>query len=284
MRKAFFIGKKFTYRIESYQMGTFENKAYGRFHLPYSSEPIDIPLLVQELFKIHIIENKGRGGIRIVNVNNKQLICRQYIHGGLFRIITRDLFFTGKRGIHEVEILSYLKERGFPVVAPFCLLTENRNVFKRLYLFTFYEKNTVEFLEYLRSSGKKKRMRMIKRFAQLLWSLETLGIYHPDLHLNNILVAEEKDMIFLDFDKARKKTVTKKDMEGMFWRLNRFVEKMEEKGYIKFDIKEKILFLRTYKKISGYDIITVMEKQIATKRQTYKIGWFIESFLYGGVK
>ena len=258
-----------------------EKKTYGRFSLFCYGEPIEPPKLINELYAVHNIERKGRGGIKKLRIDNRLLACRKYIHGGLFRTITRDIFFTKTRGINEIEILLYLKDKGFHVVTPYCLLTKNKLLSKRLYLFTLYEEHTTEFLEYLKISTARDHMRMIRKFAHLLWNLETLGIYHPDLHLNNVLINNEKDIIFLDFDNAYRKSITKKDMEKMFWRLNRFIDKMERRGDLKVGTREKILFLRTYKRLSGYDMAQAMAKKVKTKRYLSEIGWVVERALYG---
>ena len=107
-----------------------------------------------------------------------------------------------------------------------------------------------------------------------------LGVYHPDLHLQNVLVTKAGNLVFLDFDRAYRKTVTKKDMESMFWRLNRFAEKKENTGELVITIEEKTLFLRTFEGLAGLHIMKDMAKQLESKRLSYKLGWFLESFLY----
>ena len=57
--------------------------------------------------------------------------------------------------------------------------------------------------------------------------------------------------MFLDFDRAYRKSVTKMDMERMFWRLNRFAEKKEKTGELTATAEEKTLFLRTIEGLSG---------------------------------
>ena len=69
-----------------------------------------------------------------------------------------------------------------------------------------------------------------------------LGIYHPDLHLQNVLVTKVGDLVFLDFDRAHRKVVTKKDMESMFWRLNRFAEKKEIAGELAVTMRKRRSF------------------------------------------
>jgi hypothetical protein len=84
----------------------------------------------------------------------------------------------------------------------------------------------------------------------------------------------------LYFDKAFFKTVTKNDMERMFWRLNRFAEKKENAGELIITMQEKALFLRTIERFSGYGIIRDMQGQLEGKRRSYRLGWFLDSLLY----
>ncbi|MCX5811800.1 MAG: hypothetical protein NT178_04560 [Proteobacteria bacterium] len=227
------------------------------------------------------LAKKGRGGIKLFDINGRHIACRKYIHGGLLRAITGDIFFSAKRVNEELEILLYLKERGFPVVQPYGLIVRKNFVTKSLCILTVFEENAADLLEVLNASTRKKRFRIIKMLAQLMWRMETLGVYHPDLHLNNVLVTAEGALTFLDFDRAQRKSIAKTDMEWMFWRLNRYVEKMERQGKLKVDIKEKMLFLRTYRKCSRFDMAEAMVKKIGLKRIFSRIGWFFESLLYG---
>jgi len=127
-----------------------------------------------------------------------------------------------------------------------------------------------------------KRFRIIKRLAGLVRRLELLGVFHPDLHINNILVTGKGELVLLDFDRAFKKATGINDMERIFWRLDRYMEKYAGKGMIAPDMKEKTFFLRAYQRLAGYDILSSMEEQQRTKSVRNRIGWSIESFFYGG--
>ncbi|MCX5805338.1 MAG: hypothetical protein NT010_04610 [Proteobacteria bacterium] len=242
---------------------------------------VDTSTLIERFRNALPLENKGRGGITLLDINGGHIACRKYIHGGLFRAITGDIFFSAKRAIEELNILLYLNGEGFPVVQPYGLIVREGFISKSLHILTIFEENAADLTEVLNTSTRKQRLRIIKFLAQLMWRMETLGVYHPDLHLNNVLVATEGTLKFLDFDRAQRKSINKTDMERMFWRLNRYAEKMERQGKLKVDIKEKLLFLRTYGKLSGFDIAGEMEKKIGLKRIFSQAGWFFESLLYG---
>ena len=203
---------------------------------------------------------KGRGEIRILSVGGKLLACRKYIHGGLLRGFTGNIFFSGKRAAVEMEIMMYLENHGFPVVRPYGYITKRNLCTKDLYFLTFFEENAVDLVEFLRSSGQTKRMRVIRDLARLFFELGRLGVYHPDLHLENMLITKKHGLRFLDFDKACLKAVTRQDMERMFWRLNRFAEKKERSGELVITVQEKALFLRVFERLSGYNVVEDIRK------------------------
>jgi hypothetical protein len=261
-------------------MGVQENHV-GRFTLfPYSSL-VDPVSLLRALSAAEVIEGKGRGGIKIIELGGLRLVARRYLHGGLFRVFTRDLFLEQGRATSEAEIMAYLREKGFPVVAPFCAVVEKLFVVKRLHLVTILQANTVSLLEYLQEASGKQRMRAASKLAEYLWLLQRAGVYHPDLHLGNVLVTPDEDLVFLDFDRARRKTVNGGDMKSMFSRLGRFVSKMERQGLLTIDTKEKAMFLRTYARFSGSDLTAEMEGSARRTAIFRRLGWLTESLLYG---
>ncbi|HOP85513.1 MAG TPA: lipopolysaccharide kinase InaA family protein [Syntrophorhabdaceae bacterium] len=257
------------------------------YRIYFKGEKEDIDKIIKGIENAKFLSKKGRGGIKVFFLNQRKMACRQYLHGGILRGITRDRFISAKRAINEMEILTYLRASNISAVEPLCVIEKKISLFKKLYLITFFEDDTENLLEYFTGIDRKKRLRMAKKVAELFWSLEMAHIYHPDLHLDNILVKHsinEKDklppLILLDFDGARRKIISKKDMENMFWRLNRYTEKMEKKDYIKIDIKEKILFLKTYERLSGRNIIDNMRKKYKLRQFFSRTGWIIESFFY----
>ena len=253
---------------------------HGPFSVYFAGEPVDPAPLIRQLDTERTIEGKGRGGIKVLEAGGLSLACRKYTHGGLFRALTGDTFFSGGRALKELEVTSYLREKGFPVVEPFAVIVEDHSIRKGLYFITRFEEGSVDLLQFLETSSRWTRYRMIKRLARNIHLLVTLGIYHPDLHLNNVLITKAKEMKFLDFDKSRKGVVSKREVTNMIFRLNRYAEKMEKKGVITFTMKERMLFLRTYRKLSGYDIITEVAKKAKAKKAASRAGWFVERMLY----
>ena len=144
-----------------------------------------------------------------------------------------------------------------------------------------FEQVREQFRQLVVRQGPLRRVQQLIPARLRWWHLERLGIFHPDLHLRNVLVKKNGRLIFLDFDKASKRTISKKNVETMIWRLNRFAEKWEIKGYFRISILERLLFIRTYSKLSGYNLEEEMAKKLVTKKLLSRAGWFAESILYG---
>ena len=265
-------------------MQKLKKHIHGSFCIYSFGDDIDASILVDAFAHGETIEGKGRGYIRILHIGGKKIACRRYVHGGLLRGMTRGWFFSGKRAIKELEVITFLKNAGFPVVEPFCAVIETQGIRKIPYILTVYEENAVDMLDYLSNARTKTTTTIIIKFAAFMYELEKLGVYHPDLHLSNVLITEDNEMKFLDFDKASVGRLTVKDVEHMFLRLNRHIEKMAKKGYKGISLKEKILFLKSYERLSRQDILHVIKKRIKVRRFFDKIGWLLDSLFYGGRK
>lgn len=269
------------YYIQSCYMDILKKERFGSFDITYRQGLIDPSAVMNQFINPHNIIKKGRGEIKILLAGDGLLVCRKYIHGGLFRGIAGDTFYSKRRAAAELETMMFLEENSFPVVRPCGYITKRNLSTKELYLLTFFEENAIDFLEFLKSAHRKKRLQTIKNLARLFFEMGELGVYHPDLHLQNVLVTQEGGLTLLDFDSARRKVFTKSDMESMLWRINRFTEKKEKSGELAVTIEEKTLFLRTIERLSGYHLIEDMQKQLKNKRLSYKLGWYLESLFYG---
>lgn len=243
---------------------------------------VDPGELTKELREADVLPHLGRGGIKIVSVGGRHLVSRKYLHGGLLRLITQDRFFSDKRCLAEAEVLSYLRGKGFPVVTPFATVAEKRIVGYRLTILTILEEGSLNLLDYLTTSGHRERMSVISGFVHLFCTMQTLGVYHPDLHIANVLVASTGKLIFLDFDRARRGTLSTKDREAMLWRLWRHIVKMEHLGRLKLDDQEKNHLLKTYSRVSGIDAETVLGHRARRESYLHKVGRIVESLLYQG--
>ena len=243
---------------------------------------VDPGELTKELREADVLPHLGRGGIKIVSVGGKHLVSRKYLHGGLLRLITQDRFFSDKRCSAEAEALNYLRGKGFPVVTPFATVAEKRIVAYRLTILTILEQGSVNLLDYLNTAGHSDRISIIGGFVHLFCKMQALGVYHPDLHIANVLVASTGKLVFLDFDRAQRRALSRRDREAMLWRLWRHIVKMEHLGRLKLDDKEKNHLLKTYSRVSGIDAEAVLGRRARRESYLHKVGRIAESLLYQG--
>lgn len=253
----------------------------GNLTIHYYEGPVDSGELVRSLKESDLISHLGRGGIKIIRVGGRVLVSRKYLHGGLLRLLTGDRFLSPKRCRAEVDIIRYLKNKGFPVVTPFATLVEKRSIVYRLNLLTVFEEGSISLLDYLKRAPHRDRMTVISGFIHLFSRLQTLGVYHPDLHIGNVLVTSAGKLLLLDFDHAARRVLTKKDRESMLWRLWRHMGKMERMGRLKLDNKEKNHLLKTYSRVSGIDSEKALAKKARIGLYCHRVGSTIESLLYG---
>ncbi len=135
-----------------------------------------------------------------------KLAVRAYRHGGLFRAFTRSLFLDSRRAISEGETLAHLLRDGRPGRRPL-LPPSSKGVllFKRLYLVTVFEEGAVNLLEYMKTAGKERKGGRHAGPCPPPRQMEQAGVYHRDLHFQNVLVTLESRLMLLDFDRAARK-------------------------------------------------------------------------------
>ncbi len=256
-------------------------KSVGKTIIVYYSTVADPVAFLRTVADAPLVSGEGRGGIKMVDVDGCKLVVRKYTHGGLFRMITGDLFFDRRRATREAEIMNYLRERDFPAVKPFCAIAERRKPGWRLHLATVLEEGAVDLLRALGSSSGRERLRIAESLARAFWELTRAGVYHPDLHLRNVLVTPEGGLVFLDFDRASRRAIGRRDVRSMLRRLGRYAEKMEKQGLLRVTNPEKALFMRTYARLSGMDLTEELAKPSFASGAAKRIGWAVESILYG---
>ena len=256
-----------------------KQSGHGRFKVVLYDEPVDAGVLIDALARAPVQPGLGRGAVRLLTLDGRRFACRQYLHGGLFRAVTGDRFASGDRVNKEAELLRYLGGQGFPVVKPFCTITEKGAFFRKLYLVTYFEDGS-DLLTFLNEAAPRARLRTIRALAGLVWELHRLGVFHPDLHIRNVLVNPGGRLVFLDFDRAERRAPTQGDAEQMLWRLDRYVEKMELQDELRVRPVERMLFLRTFDRLSAYRLAESMQEREGVRKRRRHLGWLLESALY----
>lgn len=263
------------------KMTKFNREQSGRYAFVYRGEPVDMAEVVAGIRKPARRFPGGRGAPGIFELGGRTIVCRQYLHGGWLRGMTGGMFFGEGRALRELEVTTYLEEKGFPVITPVGYVAQRRVLSSRLYFLSVFLEGSRDLMVYFASTGRKERLRMSRMLATALFEMGRLGVHHRDMHLRNVLVREDGTLVFLDFDKAYRKEVTSDDYERVFWRLDRFVRKYSALFGRPVDDRERLIFLRTYERLSGDRIIDRMAEKRDTMERSAKLGWLIDRIFYG---
>ncbi len=261
-------------------MAKFKREKAGRYSIVYRGQCADIQGFIAKAISPDRRLAAGRGAPGVFEFGGKTYVIRQYLHGGWLRGITKGTFLGEKRASDELNVTSYLEDQGFPVVRPFGYISRTGMLTSELFFITFFEGDARDLVEYFRSSGERDRLRMARKLAVHFIMLGGLGIYHPDLHLKNVLVDSSARLLFLDFDKGYRKRMTPEDYERIFWRLDRYVRKYSSQFGMPINDRERIAFLRTFERLSGQKIISRMQGNRQKKERSFRIGWLIDRILY----
>ena len=154
---------------------------------------------------------QGRERLRTVRLHNGDTaLLRRYRHGGVFRRLTRSMFFTWPpRPFCELIITEELRRRGIPTVEVYAACVEPVwGPFYRGWLATRSIPGAQDLWAALRSgfvrdAGEEGCLRAVARSVR---ALHREGVYHADLNLKNILLCLENGSVtayIIDFDKAK---------------------------------------------------------------------------------
>jgi tRNA A-37 threonylcarbamoyl transferase component Bud32 len=159
----------------------------------------------------HPVAFQGRGELRTLRLRNHDTaLVRCYRHGGLFRNLLGESFFTWPpRPFRELAITEEVRRRGIPTVEVYAACVKRTwGPFYRGWLVTRHLTDSRDLWEairdgFIRNIGIKK---ILAAVAQSLRGLHREGVYHRDLNLKNILVRRESDQhvraYIIDFDRA----------------------------------------------------------------------------------
>jgi tRNA A-37 threonylcarbamoyl transferase component Bud32 len=153
----------------------------------------------------------GRGAVRVQDLANGHMaVIRPYFHGGAFRRVTRDWFFTWPpRPFRELAITEELRRRGLRTLEVYAACVRRPfGPFYRGWLITRQLPDAEDLWSALKT-GFAERLgfdRALRVVAESIAALHREGVYHADLNLKNILVcAEGADAAayVIDLDKAK---------------------------------------------------------------------------------
>jgi len=154
---------------------------------------------------------QGRGVLQSVKLaHGETALIRLYRHGGFFRGVTGETFFTWPpRPFRELAITEELRRRGLRTVEVYAACVSRPvGPFYRGWLIT---KQLVgaEDLWSAFQSGMIQRVGLevaLRAVAESIRAMHREGIYHADLNLKNLLLRVEEHGVacyVIDYDKAR---------------------------------------------------------------------------------
>jgi 3-deoxy-D-manno-octulosonic acid kinase len=185
--------------------------------------------------------------------DEKRMVIRQYSHGGLFRIFTRDLYLFGARSIRELALTEEILSCGVPTIQPIGAI--HRSVFLlfyKAYLLSLEIPGAKDLIQYFQEIGphpSRERLlhkrKTIRSAGLLVHQFHEAGFFHGDLQLKNMLVSGEQ-LFLIDFDRSFQKDVLSADEKKKnLLRLNRSVEKWKRLG-LPITRTDRLRFFRAY--------------------------------------
>jgi 3-deoxy-D-manno-octulosonic acid kinase len=220
--------------------------------------------------------------------DEKRMVVRQYSHGGLLRIFTRDLYLFGARSIRELALTEKILSRGIPTIQPIGAI--HRSVlllFYKAYLLSLEILGAKDLIQYFQEIGphpSRERLllkrRTIRSAGLLVHQFHEAGFFHGDLQLKNILVSGEQ-LFLIDFDRSyQKDALTADEKKKNLLRLNRSVEKWKRLG-LPITRTDRFRFFRTYAE-RDEEMRKTMTKALRTyslRHLFYRWSWKIEEIL-----
>ncbi len=190
----------------------------------------------------------GRGTVTFFKGFGLDLVHKTYKRGGLIRkLISSVYLWTGlkKTRAHiEFDGLKKMFNLGLPVPRPIAARIIRKGIFYRAELITQEIENGTTLGKNLAENNLSTGV--LEELGVAIRSLHSKGFMHPDLNVENILVADSKKIFFLDFDQTKplkqKEIQFGRDIE----RLRRSVEKFCEKNERDFPEREWQIVLEAY--------------------------------------
>jgi 3-deoxy-D-manno-octulosonic acid kinase len=181
------------------------------------------------------------GRVRHLSVSlgkGEKMVVRQYSHGGLFQVFTRDLYLSGPRPFRELFLTEEIRSAGISTIEPIgVILRPAFHLFYKAYFLSLEIPDARDLTHYLLKKGTLsspenlvEKRGVIRSVGDLLQQFHERGFFHGDLQLKNILIAGTRPLL-IDFDRSYRKTVLSlKERLDNLLRLNRSVEKWRRMG------------------------------------------------------
>ena len=172
---------------------------------------IDFSICASDPGDVRECDYHGRAAIRAKKLpDGETALIRSYRHGGFFRALTGEWFFTWPpRPFRELTVTEELRRRGLRTVEVYAACVSRAlGPFYRGWLVTRQLRGAEDLWSALHSGfvGKVGLDVALRAVADSVRAMHREGVYHDDLNLKNILLrAEDNGVVsyIIDFDKAK---------------------------------------------------------------------------------
>ena len=172
----------------------------------------------------------GRRTTWFVQQESKPWVLRHYWRGGLMAKLSDDLyFFSGMdytRSIAELRLLEEMYHLGLPVPKPIAAKVEKVGLWYRSDIL-IEQIDAAKDLHAL-LSVTNMASELWHRLGKLIAKFHNYGVYHADLNIKNILLADEQ-FYLIDFDRGELRTPKKCWQQANIKRLHRSFLKEQAK-------------------------------------------------------
>jgi 3-deoxy-D-manno-octulosonic acid kinase len=168
----------------------------------------------------------GRGSLVRFAYPEGAGIIRRYRRGGVLGQVIAEGFVLVNRPLQEFELLCWLFEQELPVPPPLGVMWERRGPVVTGAIAT-EALNAVNLLDWLQNQPDHPEA-VLRDCGALIRCMHDLGVWHADLQVANVLVAEN-GLYLIDFDKARR--IPDLSEFSRMRNLLRFRRSLEKRGF-----------------------------------------------------
>ena len=183
----------------------------------------------------------------------QRMVLRRYLHGGLLRAVTRDLYAFGSRSFRELALTEEIRSAGIPTIRPIGAVHQSFIFpFYRAYLLTLEIPGARDLIQFFQDIGSHPvgkvltlKRNIIRAAGRLVRQLHDSGFFHADLQMRNLLVADN-DVLLIDFDRSlRVQNLSERMRMKNLLRLNRSVDKWKRQG-LPVTFSDRLRFFLAY--------------------------------------
>lgn len=189
---------------------------------------------------------RGRGGAGLVTFGDLQAVVRPYRRGGALAPLLGDRYAGPDRVQRELELHCALRAEGVPVVTPLAAVARKRH-FWRLRLFTELEPAAVPLPAFCAAHPELRRHAVAAAAVTVRLAFQA-GLRHPDLHAENVLLAQRGDnvrAVLIDLDRAvLKAPVPAREVDAMLVRMARHLHRHAGRLPVQASRADWLRFLR----------------------------------------